>query len=181
MDEPVKAYLTKRSRNRPGDWIGPVRLLVLHMPRVAMQRAMAVRDYWESGVSTGSAHEVIDLDGTSILTVPTDEVAYHSGAYSYTRLKEFYISKDAHPWEYAIGLETCHVDMDGTLTDETWNALIRRCIWHCDQRALNPRWAIVTHEMMTGHLDKWGEGYCHQLFHDHPDKLEELRYEVAKG
>ena len=86
-----------------------------------------------------------------------------------------------YAWQHSLGFETCHTDMEGRMLPETWTSLRARLLHHCMVEELDPYQAIQTHMIITGARPYWHGGICHQWFHDHPDELERLRYEVARG
>jgi N-acetylmuramoyl-L-alanine amidase len=75
-----------------------------------------------------SAHYITGIDGSIIKAIPENEVAYHVGARSYSKLAfsqfpEYILNrKRSTPNWCTIGIELCHPDSTGAFSEETLKA-----------------------------------------------------------
>ncbi len=157
--EVTEAYLTPNQFSRPQIKLRGVYGLVLHYVGNAGTSALFNRNYFESRkhgkTGYGSAHFIVDLSGMALVCIPPNEVAYHCGenkqqGHLYT---QFAISKFGWwPNGCTLGIEMCHADVAGRLTDETLDTTCTLCACLCSQFNLSPNDDIVRHFDITGKL-----------------------------
>lgn len=157
--EVKEAYLTPNQFSRPGIKLRGVYGLVLHYVGNAGTSAMFNRNFFEhrkhGKTGYGSAHFIVDLGGDVLVVVPPNEVAYHCGENRangnlYT---SFAIEKFGYwPNGKTIGIEMCHLDIAGRLSDETLEATRNLCACLCSQFNLDSQTDIVRHFDITGKL-----------------------------
>lgn len=153
--------------------MGNVRGLVIHWVGNPSTSAKFNRDYFESRkkgkLGFGSAHVIIDLDGTILQCIPYDEVAYHAGP---TDL----LTEEARaligplPNYHTIGIEMTHPEWDGKPTEETWGTAVELCADLCDKYDVPVR-KILRHYDITGKE-------CPRWFVKYPEELDRFREEV---
>jgi len=173
---------------RPQVPLDLVKAIVLHWPAVLRQRAMEVRNYWEGETNkVGSAHFVIDIDGTILRTIPETEKAYAVGSTLndpaskrvYTDMARNIFGDyasgllDTSPNRCTISMELCHVGSDGLMTSETVISAIELCAELCKRYNLTPFTEVITHHDVVGWKD------CPRWFVLHPDDLDEFRRNVS--
>jgi len=80
----ISDYLTVNEFSRPGKRLREVRGLVLHWVANPGSTAKANRDFFEGRKhgknGYGSAHYIVDMDGSIIQCIPENEMAYHCGS-----------------------------------------------------------------------------------------------------
>lgn len=160
-----KSLLEKNSYSRPGTSIGSIKKLVVHWVGNAGSTAIANRNYFNSLKSGkrnksgtliyASAHYIVGLKGEVIACVPENEIAYHAGKAN----------------TYAIGIEVCHPDWEGSFNNVTKRSLIELLYDLCRRYKLNPKEDIIRHYDVTGKL-------CPLYYVKHVDKWEALKEEV---
>ena len=158
--------------------------IVVHWLAAPMQHAHQCRQFFNSRADGksgyGGAHYIVDLDGAIIRCIPDDEVAYHVGSsqidpksgHVYTDICRKQLTS-GNPNSCTVGIEHCHIDGYGKMTDETNNASIQLVAWLCLQYGLNPLVDILTHQQVVG----WKN--CPRWFVDHPTEFDEYRALVA--
>ncbi|WP_165861153.1 N-acetylmuramoyl-L-alanine amidase family protein [Paenibacillus paeoniae] len=177
----VERLLTPNKFSRPKLPIRTMKGIVIHWVANPMTSAKNNRDFFESrkgGLkSYGSAHEIIDLDGSVYVCIPKNEIAYHVGSnlpYT-TGVTQIYTSltwdklntnssrhTKPYPNNCTYGIETTHLDRDGRMTDATYDTLVERCADLCKEFKLNPMTDIYLHQEVVGWKD------CHRWFVNHP-------------
>ncbi len=155
----INAVLTPNQWSRPQIRLRPVRGIVMHYVANAGTSALFNRNFFENRkrgrTGFGSAHYIVDLTGMVVLCVPPNEIAYHCGenrqqGHLYT---QFAISKFGWwPNGCTLGIEMCHVDAAGRLSDETLDATCTLCACLCSQFNLSPNDDIVRHFDITTKL-----------------------------
>lgn len=166
-------YLTPNEYSRPGKKLKEVKGIVLHWVANPGTSAEANRKYFENrkkgATGYGSAHYIVDLDGTVISCMPEIEMAYHVGANEYTPYSEYAFG--TYPNNCTIGIELCHPTWEGEFTGSTLLSAEHLCSWLCGKYRLNPYDAITTHYAITGKL-------CPKWFVHHPGDLTRLKIRV---
>lgn len=175
--------------SRPGRKLYEVLGIVLHYTGNAGASAKANRDFFESRKAGndgyGSAHYIIDMDGSVIRCIPDDEVAYHCGTSQvdpmsgkvYTDFARQFFGdycinwKSNSPNNASIGIELCNMDDLGHFTIETWNSAKQLTSNLLKQFNLDIN-HIITHEKTVG----WKS--CPMLFHNHPEEFDRFVTEV---
>lgn len=177
----IEQYLWVRKWTRPDKLRDDTKAVAMHWVGKAGQRARDVIEFFNTREgSYGSAHAVIDLDGTIFLTLPWDEVGYHVGsAQGYTQLAERLFGKKAvttsSPNRNVMGIELCHINWEGELTPETMASAVWLAAKICRDYNLKPHKHVLTHQMIVG----WKS--CPKWFVDHPDAFEEFRWQVGEA
>lgn len=154
--------------SRPGKKLKSIYGIVLHWVANPESSALANRNFFESRKdgkdSYGSAHYIIDMNGSVIQCIPNHEMAYHCGSKIYT---EYALTKyGTYPNNCTIGIELCHPDWEGSFTDETFLSAINLCAALCKKYMLNPGLDITTHHNIVGWKD------CPKWFMGHPEDLQ---------
>ncbi len=115
-----------------------------------------------------SAHLVVGLEGEVLQLVPFEEMAYHVGSAVYTdEAKE---KLGAYPNATMIGIECCHVDDEGRMTDATYNALLDLSVQL--MKRFQPSAGLWLHKEVVGWKD------CHRWFVNHPDEWNRFKERV---
>lgn len=168
--------LTINEYSRPGTKLKKVEGIVIHWVANPNTSAKANRNFFEnrkSGKSGyGSAHYIIDLDGSITLAIPPEEMAYHVGAKTYrsAAIKQL----GSYPNSTTLGIECTHIDWNGKMTEETYNSLVELCVELCKKYNLDPTVDLYRHYDITGKL-------CHRWFVDNPKEWELLKKKVKDG
>lgn len=169
-----KDLLTVNKYSRPGTKLKEVKGLVVHWVANPNTSAKANRNFFEnrkSGKSGyGSAHYIIDLNGTVLQCIPSSELSYNCGAKKY---KADAIKRlGSYPNATTLGIECTHTDWNGKMTAETYNSLVELCKDLCMVYKLDPTKDLYRHYDVTGKD-------CHKWFVDHPQEWEKFKREVA--
>ncbi|MCI8514992.1 MAG: N-acetylmuramoyl-L-alanine amidase [Lachnospiraceae bacterium] len=135
----TKAYIPVNEFSRPGDKLDAVNGVVVHYIGNPGTNGWQNHDYYEnlavSGEASVSSNFIIGLDGTVILCVPLDEVAYASN------------NRNSD----TISIECCHPDAEGVFTDATYQSLVRLCAWLKELYGLDTE-DIIRHYDVTGKI-----------------------------
>jgi N-acetylmuramoyl-L-alanine amidase len=177
MAKIITQFLTPNKLSRPQKPMSQIKGLVLHWVANPNTTAKQNWQYFENkklkpeSNEYGSAHEIIDLNGDSIICLPDNEIAYHVGSNAYTDecIKEL----GNAPNYCSYGIECTHIDWNGTMTKETYDSLVNRCVELCVKYKLDPLKNIWTHKQVVG----WKE--CHRWFVDNPQKWQQFKQEVC--
>jgi N-acetylmuramoyl-L-alanine amidase len=171
--------LTVNPFSRPGKKLEGVKALVIHWVANAGSTAKQNRDYFESlkgqplnnaGARFASAHFIAGISGEVVQCLPTEEMAYHAGAKTYTPKA---LGRLGHyPNNCTVGIELCHPAADGKFTDETLQAAAELCALLCVQFGLDPLRDIWTHHGITGKN-------CPKRFVEHPEEFEDFKRDAA--
>jgi N-acetylmuramoyl-L-alanine amidase len=174
----IEKLLTPNKYSRPQDKLIGVRGIVIHWVANVGSSALANRNYFENRkygkTGYGSAHYIIDLDGDVIRCIPENEMAYHVGSKTYT--KEALSRLSTYPNNCTIGIECCHVDWNGKMTDATYNTLVELAA------DLLKKYKLTADDLWL-HKEVVGWKNCHKWFVDNPDewvKFKELVREKMK-
>lgn len=146
--------------SRPGIALEQVNGVVVHYTGNPGTTAEQNRSYFNNLAQThetyASSNFVIGMDGTIILCVPMDEVAYCTGERNYDTLS----------------IEVCHPDDTGEFTQEAYDALVRLVQFLIDHYQLQ-------REDILRHYDVMGKE-CPRWFVEHPEDwqafLDEFTY-----
>jgi N-acetylmuramoyl-L-alanine amidase len=171
--------LTVNPFSRPGRKLDSVKALVVHWVANAGSTAKQNRDYFESlkgqtlndaSARFASAHFIAGIYGEAIQCIPSEEMAYHAGAKTYTPEA---LSRFGHyPNNCTIGIELCHPKPDGQFSAETLKTAAELCALLCIQFGLDPQKDIWTHFGITAK-------YCPKWFVDHPEDFERFKMAAA--
>lgn len=131
-----QSLLTVSDYSRPGIELDKVTNIVIHYTGIPNMTAEEKRSYYESlkdkKETTESMHFIVDLDGTIYQLIPTNEVACASMRYN----------------EYGISIEYCHTGADGSMSADTYQALVSLVAALCDQYDLKPK-DVIRHYDIT--------------------------------
>ena len=168
----VTRLLTPNEYSRPRTKLKGVKAIVLHWVANPGTSAEGNWNYFEKhpDKSYGSAHFIIDSTGLILWAIPLNEMAYHVGADVYTDWSRQHLG--GYPNNCTIGIELCHLDWEGTMTDGCIEAAHQLCMLLCTAFKLDPMESIIRHYDVTGKE-------CPKWYVDHHDELEKFRYEVA--
>lgn len=150
----TEAYIPVNEYSRPGDKLDAVNGVVIHYVGNPGTNGWQNHDYYanlaESGAASVSSNFIIGLDGTVILCVPLDEVAYASN------------NRNSD----TISIECCHPDADGAFTEATYQSLVRLCAWLKELYDLDME-DIIRHYDVTGKI-------CPKYYVEHEDAWQRL-------
>jgi len=151
---PVNEY------SRPGKKLDAMNGIVIHNTGNPGTTAEQNRSYYYNVSKTGetyvSSNFVIGIDGTVILCVPMDEVAYCSN------------NRNSD----TLSIECCHEDESGELSEAALESLVKLCAWLCEQYELDAAEDIIRHYDITGKE-------CPKYYTDNPEAWEALKGEIA--
>lgn len=186
----VQDLLTVNEWSRPGRKLLEVKAIIFHWVGNPGTTAKENRDYFESrkngNLGYGSAHLIIDLDGSVLECIPEDEVAYHVGSAKpdpdsrkiYTDWARKTFGKYAEypeansPNNCTLGIEMCHTDWAGHFTDATLRTASELALCYCKAYGLDPMTQIGTHHGVVGWKD------CPRLWTTHPELFEQFRRDI---
>lgn len=132
----TKDYLTVRKRSRPGYKLTSVENVVVHYVANPGTSAKNNRNYFNTQTNTYvSAHFIIDMNGSIIQCIPTNEIAYANGT--------------AESNYSSISIECCHPDNTGKFTEETYISLVKLVSWLCNEFDLDED-DVLRHYDITG-------------------------------
>ena len=185
--------LTVNPYSRPGTKRSEVQALIMHWTAAPMQRAFATRNYFEdrkNGTNGyGSAHYIVDLDGSIIHCIPESEVAFHVGSEQvdpasgkiYTDWARIHFGESfcqpapsIGPNLCTLGIEMEPLDAAGNFSEQTLAAARELAHDICQRLGLNPSADIATHNMVVGWKD------CPRLWVNHPELLMAFRQDVLE-
>ena len=153
-------FLTPNEYSRPGDALESVTNIFVHYTANAGTSAAQNRSYFErqkdEHLASVSAHFIIGYEGEIIQCVPLDEIAYAVKSRNFD----------------SISIECCHLEKDGSFTQETYDSLIALLKWLLEVYDLES-------EDILRHYDCGGKK-CPLYFMEHPDAWEELKKDVDK-
>jgi len=182
----VQSLLTNKVP-RPQTKLDHIWAIVVHYPAVPKQAASTVRNYWNNEKNpVGSAHYIVDLNGTILQTIPDNEKAYHVGSSTIDPLsKKVYTDKAREifgqyasnpetmsPNRCSIGIEMCIIDGKGHYSDETYNASVELIATLCKKYDLDPLTKVITHHDVVGWKD------CPLYFVNNPDEFEIFKQKI---
>lgn len=166
----IEKLLTPNKYSRPQKKLIGVRGVVVHWVANPQASAEANRNFFENRklgkTGYGSAHYIIDLDGDVIRCIPENEMAYHVGSETYT--KEALSKLSTYPNNCTIGIECCHVDWNGKMTDATYNTLVELAT------DLLKKYKLTADDLWL-HKEVVGWKDCHKWFVDHPDEWKKFK------
>lgn len=146
--------------SRPGTKLDAMRGIVVHNTGNPGTTAEQNRSYYGNVAKTGetyvSSNFLIGIDGTILLCVPLDEVAYCSN------------NRNSD----TLSIECCHEDESGRLSEAAHDSLIKLCAWLCAQYGLDANEDIIRHYDITGKE-------CPRYYTDNPEEWEALKGEIA--
>jgi N-acetylmuramoyl-L-alanine amidase CwlA len=169
----ITKLLTINPYSRPSTKLNSVKGIVVHWTASPMGRNQGVWNYFErrkSGTNGyGSAHFIVDLDGSIWNCIPTNEVAYHVGSSTYTSEAKNELS--SYPNNCTIGIEFCIIDNRGKMNEATWKEGAK-LVAHLLEKFNLGKENIWTHQEVVGWKD------CHRYFVENPNEYERFKTEV---
>lgn len=152
------AYITPNQYSRPGTKLDAVNAVVIHYVGNPGTNGWQNHVFYENLATTGetyvSSNFIIGLDGTVILCVPLDEVAYASNDRNHD----------------TISIECCHPTADGSFTEATYQSLIKLVDWLKDTYGLSMD-EVIRHYEVTGKI-------CPKYYVENPDAWERFLKDV---
>ena len=150
---------------RPGKSLKEVRGHVIHwVANPVITRPSQIAWWWKvmnlkkynksPGNVFASAHLNIGKKGQTGMTIPLYEMAYHVGGKRYQDGIKKKVGE--YPNSYLIGIECCHTNWKGDMTDETWDSLIKISKYLMNEYGYSKK-EIYTHNDITGKS-------CHRYF-----------------
>lgn len=181
-------FLTINKYSRPGLKLEAIKTIVMHWTANPVANACDNRNFFEQRKyghdGYGSAHYIIDQDGTIIQCMPLDEVAYHCGSSKpdpvsnkiYTDLARqkfgvYYTVYSKTPNFVTLSIELCPTDDKGNFTEETIISAIELCQMLVDRFALTAD-DIITHHDVVGWKD------CPRLWINNPLLFQQFKQRV---
>ena len=156
----VTDYIRFNSFSRPGRKLTQLRGIVMHYTGDPGASDVSIRGYFDRLSMQdpldkvpdryASAHCVVDLDGSVIEMIPTNEMAYHCGADKYMPGIESKLG--ILPNMSTLGIEMCHPDETGRFLQDTLSAAILLTAVLCFRFGIEPRTQIFRHYDVTGKL-----------------------------
>lgn len=173
--------LTINNYSRPGIKLNSVKGVVVHWVANPKSTALQNRNFFENRKSGnsgyGSAQYIIDLNGLIIRCIPENEMSYNVGSKTYTT--DALNRLGNYPNNCTIGIECTHLDWNGVMTTETYNALVELCADLCKRYRLNPLTDLWLHKEVVGWKD------CHKWFVNNPNEWiafkQKVRYQISGG
>ncbi|MBU2710830.1 type VI secretion system tip protein TssI/VgrG [Zooshikella harenae] len=157
--------------SRPGTKLKDVKGIVIHWVAAPKATAKRIRDYFnniEKEKRFASAHFVVGLEGEIIKAIPDNEVAYHVGAKRYQ--KGIQAKLGSYPNAHTLGIECCHIDNSGKMTQATWDSLVSLA------SSLLKKYNLTDSDLYL-HQDVTGKP-CHKYFVDNPQEWVKYKNEV---
>lgn len=169
----TKKYLTINPYSRPAKKLKKIKGIVIHWIASPRGTPEGVYNWFENRkdgkTGYGSAHFSIGIDGRVFQFIPQQEMAYHVGSKTYTELG---LSISNYPNDSTIGIELCHLDWEGSFSDETLeSAKILTALLLKTYNLTTDN--IYTHNEIVGWKD------CPRWFVNHPEDFEDFRNEVS--
>lgn len=166
-------YLTPNAYSRPQKSLEQVKAIVMHWVANPKTTAQMNRNYFNNRADGrfgyGSAHFIVDK--TEIIQcIPLNEMAYHVGAFEYTRFARTFLSE--YPNNCTIGIELCHEDWDGNFANETIDNATRLVIALLKVFNLSA-FHIIRHYDVTKKI-------CPKLWVREPDKFTYFKWFIDK-
>lgn len=168
----TQKLLTKNQWSRPDRKLHAVRAIVLHWIADPHGTPISVFNWFEQRKKGkhgyGSCHYCVGVDGATMQYIPDEEMAYQVGSKTYTE-RGLEISK--YPNDSTLGIEMCHMDWEGSFSDETWDSTVKLTALLLSTYNLNVN-DIVTHMDVVGWKD------CPRWFQKFPEELVRFKKEV---
>lgn len=162
-------FLTPNKYSRPRTKLNKLKGVVIHWYANPNTSALANRNFFENRklgkTNFGSAHYLIGQKGEIIQALPEAELAYHVGAKKY---KQRALQKlSSHPNNCTIGIELAHIDWNGKMNSETYNAAIELVSDILKRHGLDEG-DLWLHFEITGKD-------CHKWFVDNPNEWSKFK------
>lgn len=185
----TQSLLTVNPYSRPGWKLHSVMGLIYHWTAMPLQPAIAVRQFFEFRAGGkngyGSAHYVIDVDGSVLALIPENEVAFHVGeqgeknidpasgkVYTDWAREKFGdygdVSKSYGPNFVTVGVEMVPIDDDGRFSTATLGAARELGVDFIRRHSISVE-QVGTHHGVVGWKD------CPRWWTNHPDEFERFK------
>lgn len=174
--------------NRRGVKLSGIKGLVIHWIGVAQPKASVIKNnYQKPDARIGASQYIIDYNtGEIIQTMPEDEMTFHVGANSYTRLKEIKLGS-GNPNYKLVGIECC-INKNDKITNDYANKKTNLDLGKPSEvqyKNLVEFSAdfLLRHELtiddLYRHYDITGKA-CHVYFYKNEDKWEQFKKDVLE-
>lgn len=152
-------FLTVNDYSRPGEALKNVKSIFVHYTANPGTSAAQNRSYFEqlkdSRERSASAHFIIGYEGEILQCVPLNEIAYAVQGRNYD----------------SISIECCHLEKDGSFTQETYDSLIKLLQWLVEVYDLDT-------EDILRHYDCGGKK-CPLYYTENEEEWEQLKRDVG--
>ena len=163
-----QAMLTPNKWSRPTTKLKKVKAIAIHWVANPNSSAMANRNFFENRkygkTGYGSAHFIVDLDGSYLQCIPEDEAAYHVGAKVYKERALKNIS--SYPNDSSLAIEVTHGDWTGRFRPEVEVAVAKLTAY------LLKKYKLGINDVYR-HYDVTGKD-CPKYYVDHPKEWNRL-------
>ena len=170
----IQKLLTKNEWSRPDRKLIAVRAIVLHWIADPKGTPRSVFNWFEQRKKGkngyGSCHYCVGVDGATMQYIPDEEMAYQVGSKTYTK-RGLRISK--YPNDSTLGIEMCHMDWEGSFSEETWNSTVKLTA------LLLSTYNLKVEDIVT-HMDVVGWKDCPRWFKTFPKELDRFKNEVKE-
>jgi N-acetylmuramoyl-L-alanine amidase CwlA len=170
----ITKLLTVNPYSRPKDTVNKVKGIVVHWTASPQGRNKGVWNYFENRKNGkggyGSAHYIVDLDGTIWNCIPTNEMAFHVGSSTYTSKAKSKLG--SYPNNCTIGIEFCIVNDRGKMNKSTWNEGAKLVAYLLKKFDLSTN-DIWLHQEVVGWKD------CHRYFVENPNEYDRFKKDVS--
>lgn len=180
----IESYIDIGKESRPGDKLHGVDAIVMHWTAKKGQTAEDVRKWFDNDVNGvyGSAHEIIDIYGNVLVVIPDNEIAFHVGSNNYTEFARTFFrtqytkNRPLTPNFVTIGIEMIPIDTEGNFSDLTYDAAIKRVIYHLKKNKLTVDNGLLMHS----HIRPINEKACPRRWALDPAEWELFKLRVKK-
>lgn len=180
----IEHYLDVGKESRPGKKLHEVKAVVMHWTAVPKQTWQTIVKWWDNDENFifGSGHEINDIFGDVILTIPFDEVAYGAGSNHYTDFAvEFFgdkycSNKPLTPNYLTYHIEMIPIDLEGNFTQQTYDTAVKRAAHNLDAFKLS----VDTGLLMHSHIRPISEKVCPKKWASDPAAWELFKLDVKK-
>lgn len=170
----ITKLLTPNAYSRPRTKVNKVKGIVVHWTASPQGRNKGVWNYFENRKNGkggyGSAHFIVDLDGTIWNCIPTNELAYHVGSSTYTSKAKSKLG--SYPNSCTVGIEFCIVNNRGKMNKSTWNEGAKLVAYLLNKFDLTTN-DIWLHQEVVGWKD------CHRYFVENPNEYKRFKNDVG--
>lgn len=182
----LKPLSIQRSFLPINDWsrggyklVSKPKAVVVHWVANPNATAAGIRNYFATlSGRYASTHYVVGKEGEVIHMVPETEACWHVGARKYQPgMYEQYSAVDPvsgkrkNPNYTTLGIECCHIDWNGTMTEKTLHSLKLLVVKLLKKYGLNTQ-HLYLHRDFTGKP-------CHRYFVNNPSAWSKFRHDVA--
>ena len=181
----VEKLLPINKFSRSGKQLKSVKAVVVHWLENAKQSAHGCWNFFGVDRPTGkfgfgSAHYIVDFDGTILHCIPDNEMAYHVGSDTVDPVSKILYTDTCrkftleNPNNAMLGIECCHTDWKGNMTAETVEALTELVARLCMLYGLDPMHDVLLHKEVVGWKD------CHRYYVNNPLAWQQFKEDVMR-